>query len=95
MNRKDITLIPVENKTLPMRILINSGEFDGVVFSYGKVSFDDEDQGVMSFNYEVFENKPDASSTSAFEKFLGDLLVDILREQLGMGEVQYAGGIDE
>lgn len=93
MNRKDITLIPVEDKTLPVRILVNSGKFDGVVFSFGEVSFGDEDQGVMKFDYEIFENKPDAALESEFHKFMGDLLVDILREQLSKSEVQYAGGV--
>ena len=76
-------------------IQITDGKFSGITFAYGRVAVEEiEDAAKLSFVYDVFEGEIDKNSTEEFEKLTGDILKDILIEQLDSNEVIYTGGTD-
>jgi hypothetical protein len=76
-------------------IQIEEGKYKGVIYNYGKVQFNGEvDPPSMNFQYKILKSPPDVVEDSDFNDILGDILVDIIEEQLEQGEVVYAGGTD-
>lgn len=71
-------------------ITINGGEFDGIKFSYGKVEFPDEAEPIMSFHYDIHSGEP--TSKTKFETAIGDLLIEMIKEQLTENTLVYSGG---
>lgn len=72
-----------------------SGPYAGLVFSYGKVQFvEDEfsEELIMKFDYDVFEESHYMGDDIV--TYLGDFLVMLLREQLRYNEVVYTGGTE-
>lgn len=66
-------------------IEIKDGEYEGVVYQYDTVSFDEEDNGdvILSFNTITLNNPKDLNLTSeSFESILGEILTEIIEEQL-------------
>jgi hypothetical protein len=88
--------IAVENrKTGTVALKLISGPYEGIIFSYGKVDFNEQDDTCkMHFEYDVHEN-PMVYDQKEFENYLGDLLVFIIADQLQKNEIIYTGGIDE
>lgn len=68
--------------------------FNGVTFYYEGMKFADqenEDGSInMSFDYTITSEKP--KDELSFQKTLGDLIIQILEEQIAKGEVVYNGG---
>lgn len=76
-------------------LALTSGDFAGIVFSYNSVQFsevkgEDEDKLKIHFEYEVHEVPPHLREydKAAFEKELGDFMVELLyygleRDHLG------------
>lgn len=73
-------------------IKINSGPFAGISYVLGEVSFPDEDEPILQFHYELVEGKPD--DVPAFEKFVGDALVEMLKKSLEEHSTVFKGGTD-
>jgi len=76
-----------------------AGQFQGVVYKYGKVAIPDpnelsgERDLPLSFLYDIVDsnNLPrNWLETSEFHKLIGDILVDILDDQMKDGSVQFA-----
>jgi hypothetical protein len=89
--------VVLENsKTGQERIKLTQGKYSGIIFSYGKVSFEEMgDTCKMNFEYEVHEDDGVTYIKEELEHYLGDLLQSILMEQLIKNDVVYTGGIDE
>ena len=89
--------VVLENsKTGEERIKLTEGVYKGIIFSYGKVSFEEQgDTCKMSFDYEVHEDRGVTYVKEELEQYLGDLLKFIIMDQLMKNEVVYTGGIDE
>ena len=60
--------------------------FAGIVYSYGKIDFlEDEDQGKVSihFEYELLDKaNKEMSDMGPFEKYIGDLLTEIIHMKI-------------
>lgn len=68
------------------------GEYKGVNFNFGKVSFQEEGDGmIMSFEYDLRENAT-VDDTTKFEKTIGDLLLEIIEQNLRNNDILYKGG---
>lgn len=75
---------------------LTDGPYSGIIYSYGKVSFDESDDHCkMSFEYDVHDAKDVQYKTEEFEQYIGKLLEYILMEQLQENSISYTGGIDE
>ena len=88
--------VVVENRNTGHDALkLTSGPYRGIIFSYGKVSFDEQgDTCKLNFEYEVHENHMEYDQTE-FETYIGDLLQFIIMDQLQKNNITYTGGIDE
>lgn len=84
----------VEKKDL-VAIQIEEGKYKGVVYSYGRVQFNGEvEPPKMNFEYMPVKIPNGVLIEEDFIDIIGDILVDVLEEQLEAGEVVYAGGSD-
>ena len=78
-------------------IMITKGEYEGVIYQYGRVSVAEEENedGKMplSFDYNIVDinghDKEKLENSVEFKNTLGDILVEILDEQLEAGNLEY------
>jgi hypothetical protein len=87
----------VENrKTGHDAIKLTSGPFRGIIYSYGKVKFEpqEDDTCKLNFEYEVHENHIEYNKEE-FEFYIGELLQFIMMDELQRNNITYTGGIDE
>ena len=78
-------------------IMITKGEYEGVIYQYGRVSVakKENEDGTMplSFDYNVIDqnvhDKDKLDNSPEFKNTLGDILVEILDEQLEAGNLEY------
>mgnify|MGYP003671332881 FL=1 len=78
-------------------IMLTNGEYEGVIYQYGKVSVpEEEDENgnmPLSFKYNVLDynghDQEDLESSDNFRNTLGDILVEILDEQLEANNLEY------
>ncbi len=78
-------------------IMLTDGKYKGVIYQYGKVSIpDQEDENgnmPLSFMFNVIDyngfNEEEINSSVEFKNTLGDILVEILDEQLEAGNLEY------
>lgn len=89
--------IVLENsKTGEERIKLTEGSYAGIIFSYGKVTFDEQgDICNLRFEYDVHDDANIPYVKEELEQYLGDMLQFIIMEQLQKNEIIYTGGIDE
>ena len=78
-------------------IKINEGEFSGLVYQYGEVNFNEREDGQMEvkFKYNIIENPNDMKENQDMMNFMGDILVELLDEQLGEGEFRSHVKLDD
>jgi hypothetical protein len=73
--------------------------FAGIVIKYGKVSFNaDEDSDTLTLNFEydiIDKAKKEFGSLQPFEKYLGELLEQLIAEGIQENNLTYMGGVDE
>ena len=80
---------------VPIKIV--RGAYKGTTFSYGEVSFTEENDSVnCHFEYKIIEQPDDLVEDKIFVDQLGDILVDILSEEIDeVGEDFLRSGIPE
>ena len=72
-------------------IKITEGEFKDVIYHYGKVGFagqeDSKGKMPLKFDYTVLKNPNDKDTldNQAFIDYIGDILIEVLEEQLNNG----------
>lgn len=77
--------------------LIDS-EFSGIVFTLDEVTFsedDEKDECTMSYHYDIIENPLEVFDEDEFKQYIGDLLIELIQDQLEKNELIYTGGIDD
>ena len=78
-------------------VMIKDGKYEGIIYKYGKVSVaegEDENGNMpLSFKYNIIDysghNQEDLESSVEFKNTLGDILVEILDEQLEADNLEY------
>ena len=78
-------------------ILITKGKYEGIIYQYGRVSVAEEEnengEMPLSFNYNIVDinghDKEELDSSTDFKNTLGDILVEILDEQLEADNLEY------
>lgn len=66
---------------------ILDGEYEGVRWTYGEVTFEEDH---MTYDLNILDG--DVENDTAFKNLTGDILVSIIEEQLKTSDVQYHGG---
>lgn len=88
----DFDYVPSEVYKDKIVIKINSGPFAGISYVLGEVSFPDENEPILQFQYDIVEGEPD--DVGAFEKFVGDALVEMLKKSLEERSTVFKGGTE-
>ena len=78
-------------------VMIKDGKYEGIIYQYGKVSVaesEDENGNMpLSFKNNIIDhsghNQEDLESSVEFKNTLGDILVEILDEQLEAENLEY------
>tara|TARA_B100001996_G_C18455636_1_gene514023 strand:- start:370 stop:663 length:294 start_codon:yes stop_codon:yes gene_type:complete len=78
-------------------ILITKGDYEGVIYQYGRVSVaekeNDDGKLPLSFKFNVLDynnhNEEELNESAEFKNTLGDILVEILDEQLEADNLEY------
>lgn len=66
------------------------------MFKYGAVKFDEkEDNGLLHFEYDVVEGTLKEDEKDQFEKAIGDLLIEMIKQGIEDRSLVYKGGTDE
>lgn len=89
----------VENRKNGMdAIKLLDEPFSGIIYSYGRVSFEEDeanDQLRLSFEYEIHDkNSKEFSDMKPFEKHIGDILQDLIHTGVEENSLTYTGGVD-
>ena len=76
-----------------------AGKYQGVVYKYGEVSVkedEENDTASLQFEFDVLDSNglPKEMINDDFFKIIGDVLQDILREQLEQDSMQYVNTDD-
>lgn len=89
---KDYQIIPWNDKEFAISFI--SGKYDSIIYVYkGSVSFDERvDDVVMKFDYEILDGKELIENISDFEKYIGNILTDMIEYSLAKNETVFTGG---
>jgi hypothetical protein len=71
--------------------------YSGIIISYGKVSFDtndDDDVLKLSFDYEIHDDREIEYDKIEFENYLGDFLQELIIHGVENNDITYTGGVD-
>jgi len=96
----ELPIKTVQNKRTGMEaIRLTEEPYAGIIYTYGKVSFDednDNDKATIKFDYEIIDYAgKQLSDTVPFEKYIGDILVELIHHGIAENNLTYTGGIDE
>lgn len=78
------------------KLKFTSNEFQGIIFTIGKVSFEDKAEAgtVMHYQYDVVEHS-EPFEKDLLDKAVGDLVMHLLEEGVKDNSLVYTGGVDE
>jgi hypothetical protein len=77
-------------------IKLTSSEYSGIIYTYGRVRLlEEDDQLRIQFEFDIHENPVGFVDRDKFRNHIGDILVDLLEENLLKNNVVYTGGTDE
>lgn len=92
--------VVVENRhTGNDAIKLTENPFDGIIYEYGKVSFEEDELNSslkIKFEYDVLDyNDKVITDMKPFEQYIGDILQELIHEGIAKNNLTYTGGIDE
>lgn len=90
----------LEHKTNGLQaIKLLDEPFEGIIYTYGRVSFEEDaehDTLRLKFEYEILEDSAKGmSDMKPFEKYIGDILQEIIHQGIEENNLTYTGGVDE
>lgn len=93
---KDYEFIVPEDKGTTIHIRIKEGVYKDTKYQYGKVAFDEQSDGAvyLKFIYNIVEsnsNKEELEKDEDFKNYIGDILVNIMSQNLDKGIIDEAG----
>lgn len=70
-------------------VKIIKGPYQGIIYTYGKAEFNESgtDSLTTRFEYTIIENPHETMSARKFEKLAGDILIDIVTDQVNAGTI--------
>ena len=77
-------------------IELTSSEYSGIIYTYGRVRLLEEDDVLrVQFEYDIHENPVGEINLTKFRNHIGDILIDLLDENLLKNNLVFTGGTDE
>ena len=89
--------VVMENKHNDLQaIKLTEEPFSGIMYTYGKVTIgEDEEIATIHFEYEVLDWAGKAlTDKTPFEKYIGDILTELLHEGVRDNNLTYTGGTE-
>jgi len=83
----DYQLVPAPDHDQDWAVRVLTGDYVETVLKYGAIGFNEEEEGLMTFNFEVVES-PDTDLSAADEdlqEYAGDLLQQIIKQAIEEG----------
>ena len=83
----DYQLVPAPDHDQDWAVRVLTGDYVETVLKYGAIGFNEEEEGLMTFNFEVVES-PDTDLSAADEdlqEYAGDLLHQIIKQAIEEG----------
>lgn len=90
----DYNFVIPESEDTTIGIKLLTGKYSDVVYQYGKVKFEEEKTGdiYLKFVYNIIESPlNDDLLNEDFKNYIGDILVDIISQNLDKGMLDEAG----
>lgn len=93
---RDWDYIVPEDKGTTIHLKLISGEYSGTVYQYGKVKFEEAENGdvYLQFVYNIIEtplNKEKLEKSTEFKNHIGDVLVNIMSKNIEEGSIDEIG----
>jgi hypothetical protein len=80
-------------------IQLTEEPFSGIIYSYGKVEFNADEENfklTLKFEYEIHDMAgKDLSNKQPFEQYIGKILEELLHQGIEENSITYTGGVDE
>lgn len=98
--KNDLPITVVESKTDGLQaIKLTDDEFKGIIYTYGKVELDEDEQAdavSLKFEYDVLDYAGKTlTDKAAFEKYIGKILEELIHQGIADNNITYTGGVDE
>lgn len=74
------------------RVKILEGDFADTIFNFGKVEFPNEEENIMSFEYNIETAKPE--NIQEFETTIGNILTSLIMDAIKNSELVFKGGTE-
>lgn len=79
-----------------MKIKFTNTDFNDIIFSIGKVWFDEEtDDAILHFEHNIHEGTVPEDKLDDFRQLLGDFILQAIVRGLEKNDLVYGGGVDE
>lgn len=100
MKNDDLPIKVVESSTTGLQALkLTEGAYEGIIYTYGKVEFDEDeanDKVYIKFEYDILDQAGKGLTDKApFEKYIGDILTEMIHRGVADNSLVYTGGVDE
>lgn len=80
-------------------IQLTEGEFEGMIYNYGKVEFvenEPNDTVSLKFEYDILDYAgKNLTDKEPFEQYIGKILEECIYQGIANNDITYTGGIDE
>lgn len=98
--KSKLPIIVTENKHNGLQaIKLTEPPFDGIIYTYGKVSMDanEEERSLhLKFEYEILDHADKGmTDMKPFEAYIGKILEGLIHEGVEENSLTYTGGVDE
>jgi hypothetical protein len=96
----DLPIVTVESRSSGLEALkLTSGPYEGIIYIYGKVDLDADEENAhvfVKFEYEILDYAGKSiSDPKAFENYIGDILTELIHRGIEENDITYTGGVDE
>ena len=89
----------VESKSNGLEaIRLTDEPYKGIIFQYGKVELqpdEENDKLHLKFEYDILDQNKKIFKEEIFEKYIGDLLQQLIMQGVAQNSLTYTGGVDE
>jgi len=75
-----------------------AGKWQGTVYRYGAVKFEEDDEQTLSFQWDLLDSnglQEEEFDCDEFQTIIGDVLIDIIEDQLENGKLEYDNRKDD
>ena len=98
MNKLPIKVMESKKDGL-QALQLTEGAFEGIIYTYGKVEFDEDeanDTVSLKFEYEILDYGDKGLTDKApFEQYIGKILEELIHQGIANNDLTYTGGVDE